>query len=94
MYHIHCNYGFHVNFKHFFYQTLCVFSQMKDRKHIEHTFHSVAGVMPQGWNFGVLRGGGGQNFSVGICDGAPLTSALVDVVIVTGCMDFKCNLPH
>ena len=52
MYHIHCNYGFHVNFKHFFYQTLCVFSQMKDRKHIEHKFHSVAGVMPQGWNLG------------------------------------------
>ena len=60
MYHVHYNYGFHVNFKQFFYQTLCVFSQMKDRKHIEHNFHSVAGVMPQGWNLGVLRGGGGQ----------------------------------
>ena len=29
-----------------FYQTLCVVSQMKDRKHIEHNFNSVAGVMP------------------------------------------------
>ena len=38
--------------------------------------------------------GGGKNFSVGICDGAPLTSVLVAFVIVTGCMDFKCKLPH
>ena len=67
---------------------------MKDRKHIDHNFHSVAGVMPQGWNSEVLRGGGGKNFSVGICDGAQSTSVLVDFVIVTGCMDFKCKLPH
>ena len=67
---------------------------MKDRKHIEHNFHSVAGGHAPGVELGVLRGGGGKNFSVGICDGAPLTSALVDVVIVTGCMDFKCKLPH
>ena len=92
MYHVHCNYGFHVNFKHIFYQTLCVFSQMKDRKHIEHNFHSVPGVMPQGWNLGVLMWA--KNFSVGISDGAPSTSVLVDFVIVTGCMDFKCKLPH
>ena len=38
-----------------FYTKLCVFSQIKDRKHIEQNFHSVAGVMPQGWDFGVLR---------------------------------------
>ena len=67
---------------------------MKDRNHIEHNFHSVAWVMPQRWNLGVLRGGGGKNFNVGICDGAPLTNVLVDFVIVTGCMDFKCKLPH
>ena len=66
---------------------------MKDRKHIEHNFHSVAGSCPRGGTWGA-EGGGGKNFSVGICDGAPLTSALVDVVIVTGCMDFKCKLPH
>ena len=36
------------------YQTLCVFSQMKDTKHIRRDFHSVAWVMPQGWDFGVL----------------------------------------
>ena len=34
-----------------------MFSQIKDRKHIEYNFHSVVGVMPQGWNFGVLGGG-------------------------------------
>ena len=31
-----------------------VFSQMKDTKHIRRDFHSVAWVMPQGWDFGVL----------------------------------------
>ena len=30
-----------------FYQTLCVFSQIKERKHIEQNFHSVAKVMPR-----------------------------------------------
>ena len=38
------------------YQTLCVFSQIKDRKHIEHNFHTVAGVMPHGWDLEVLGG--------------------------------------
>ena len=42
------------------------------RKYIEQNFYSVAGVMPQGWDLGVL-GGGVKNFSVGICDGAPST---------------------
>ena len=51
------------------FQTLCVFSQIKDRKHIEQNFHSVAMVMPPGWDLWVL--GGVKNFSVGICDGAP-----------------------
>ena len=37
-----------------FNQTLCVFSQMKDTKHIRQDFHSVAWVMPQGWDFGAL----------------------------------------
>ena len=27
---------------------------LTNRKHIEQNFHSVAGVMPQGWDFGVL----------------------------------------
>ena len=40
----------------FFYQALCAFLQIKDRKHIEQNFHSVAGIMLQGWDFGVLGG--------------------------------------
>ena len=63
---IKLNFGYHVNFN-FLYQTLRVFSQIKDRKH----FHSVAGIMPEGWDLGVL---GVKNFSVGICDGAPSTA--------------------
>ena len=35
-------------FQRFLYQTLCVFSQIKDRKHIERNFYSVAKVMPRG----------------------------------------------
>ena len=48
-----------------------MFSLIKDRKHIEQNFHSVAGIMRQGWDLGVL---GVKNFSVGICDGAPSTA--------------------
>ena len=33
---------------------LCVFSQMKDTKHIRRDFHSVAWVMPQGWDYRAL----------------------------------------
>ena len=31
-----------------------VFSHIKDGKHIEQNFHSVAGIMPQEWDLGVL----------------------------------------
>ena len=50
---------------------MCVFSQIKDRKHIEHNFHS-AGVMTKGWDLG----GAGlvKNFSVGISNGATSTA--------------------
>ena len=47
----------------FLYQTLCLFSQIKDIKHIEQDFHSVAWVMPQGWYLGELGGGSKFNFS-------------------------------
>ena len=43
------------------------------RKCIEQNFYSLAGVMLQGWDLGML-GGGVKNFSVGICDGAPSTA--------------------
>ena len=52
--HISLNAGYYVNFKDFLYQTLCVFSQMNDTKHIRRDFYSVAWVMPQGWDFGAL----------------------------------------
>ena len=42
---ISLNFGYHVYFN-CLYQTLCVFSQIKDRKHIEQNFLSVAGIMP------------------------------------------------
>ena len=40
-------------FRIFLNQTLYVFTQMKDIKHIKQDFHSVTWVMPQGWD---LRG--------------------------------------
>ena len=43
-------------FQRFFNQTLCVFSHMKDIKHIRRDFHLVAWVMPQGSDLGVLWG--------------------------------------
>ena len=35
---------------------MCVLTKKKDRKHTEQNFHSVAGVMPQGWDLAVLGG--------------------------------------
>ena len=54
---------FNFNFSPFqrFYTKLCVFSQMKDTKHIRQDFHSVARVMPQGRDFG-RRGAQMVNF--------------------------------
>ena len=46
-------------YQRFFNQTLCVFSQLKDMKHIRLDFHSVAWVMPQGWDLGAPWGVGG-----------------------------------
>ena len=48
----------HSQFQRFLNQTLCIFSQMKDIKHIRRDFHSVAWVMPQGSDFGVPWGVG------------------------------------
>ena len=57
--------------KIFIPNSLCVFSHNKDRKHIEHNFHSVARVMSRGGTCGCW---GVKNFSVGICDGATSTA--------------------
>ena len=43
-------------FQRFLNQTLCVFSQMKDKKHIRRDFHLAAWVMAQGWDLGVPWG--------------------------------------
>ena len=43
-------------FQRFLNQTLCVFSKMKDIKHIRRDFHSLAWVMPQGSDLGVPWG--------------------------------------
>ena len=56
---ISLNFCNHMSISIFLYQTLRLFSQIKDRKHIEQNFYSVAGIMPQGWDLGVLGGGGG-----------------------------------
>ena len=67
-------------FQRFLYQTLCVYSKMKDRKHIEQNFHSVAKVKT---GAGLMGAGGVKNFSVGICDCAPSTAqALVSSVFI------------
>ena len=57
--------------KIFIPNSLCVFSQIKDRKRIEQNFHSVARVMPR---VGLGGLGGVKNFSVGICNVAPSTA--------------------
>ena len=50
---------------------LSVISQIKDSKHIEKNFHSVAGIMPKGWGLGMLGGGGVKKFT--LVYGAPST---------------------
>ena len=55
------NFNYKVNFKDF-YTKLCVYSQMKDTKHIRQDFYSVPWVMPQGWDFGALGVPQGSNY--------------------------------
>ena len=49
-------------FQGFLNQTLCIFSHMKDIKHIRRDFYLVAWVMPQGSDLGVQWGFGGSFF--------------------------------
>ena len=55
-------------------------------KHIRCDFHSVAGVMPQGWDLGVL--GDVKNFSKGICNGTP-SSAPSNLIFLACLMKMK-----
>ena len=61
-------------FQRFLYQTLCVFPQIKDVKHIIQNFHTVIWVMSQWWDL-VL---GVNNLSMGICNGAHRLRILVE----------------
>ena len=53
---ISLNFRYHVNFN-YLYRTLRVFSQIKDREHIEQNFHSVARIMGLGRGLGCWGGG-------------------------------------
>ena len=46
----------------FLNQTFCVYSQMKDIKHVRRNLHSAFWVMPQGLDLGGYRKGVGVNF--------------------------------
>ena len=48
-------------FRRLLNQTLCIFSQKKDIKHIRWDFHSAAWVMSRGGTWGYRGGLGGQN---------------------------------
>ena len=66
-----------------------MFSQIKDRKHIEQNFYSVAKVMPLDGTGGA---GGVKNFSGGICDGAPSTARSSFVVFVSVLLPLCCHI--
>ena len=57
-------------FQRFLYQTLCVFSQIKENI-LNRIFILLLGSCPRGGTWGCW---GVKNFSVGICDGAPSTA--------------------
>ena len=56
---------------------MCVFSKIKDRKHIEQNFHSVARVMPQGGTLGCWGGGGAKTLAWGFAMAPHRLRALV-----------------
>ena len=47
-------------FQRFLNQTLCVYSQMKDVKHIRRDFNLVAWSFSRGWDLGGGGGGGAE----------------------------------
>ena len=48
------NFNYKVNLKDVYTKLCMCFPKLKDTKHIRWNFHSVAWVMPQGWDFGAL----------------------------------------
>ena len=67
---ISLNSGYHVNFKDFLYQTLCVFSQIKENI-LNRIYILLLGSCPRGGTWGCWLV---KNFSMGTCDGAPSTA--------------------
>ena len=61
--------------KIFIPNSLCVFSKIKDRKHIEQNFHSVARVMPRGGTYGCW--GESKTLALGFAMGPHRLRALV-----------------
>ena len=51
---ISLNFNYKVNLKDVYTKLCMCFHKLKDTKHIRWDFHSVAWVMPQGWDFGTL----------------------------------------
>ena len=83
------NFGYHVNFI-FLYQTLLVLSQIKDRKHIEQNFHSVAGFMRHRWDFG--GAGGSKTLAWGFAMVPHRLCLLVLLIIIQYWILYDCDL--
>ena len=66
-----------------FIPNVCVFSQIKDRKHIENNFNSVVGVMPQGWDLGLGGAGVSKTLAWGFAMGPHQLPALVDFTVIS-----------
>ena len=75
------NFNYKDNYKDFY---MCI----KDMKHTEQNFHSVAWVMPQGRDLEVLWV---KNLNMGICHGAPST-AHYGYFIIVSCLFFSVYL--
>ena len=73
---ISLNFGYRVDFN-FLYQTLCVFSQIKDRKHIEQNFHSVDDHVP---GVGLGGAGGSKTLAWGFAMAPHRLHILVDLL--------------
>ena len=71
-------------FQRFFYQTVYVFSQIKDVKHLKRDFHSIASVMPQEWDLGVMRGQGSKTLVWGFAMASHRLRVLVLFILTYG----------
>ena len=78
-----------MSFQRSLYQTLCAFLQIKERKHIEQNFHSVAGVMPQGLGLG--GAGGSKTLAWGFAMAPHRLRILVGNVSVVKRMNCNTN---